>query len=76
MTSILIRDLDSSVVLPPREICEVELNLIPPVVESHGHRADEGFNSGCGLVIGGSEPSPHILVVQNLQTNQNTHFRT
>lgn len=49
-----------------REIRQVELDLIPAFVQPHGHRADEGLHSGCALVVGGSEPSPHVLVVQHL----------
>ena len=39
----------------PGEIRQVELNLIPSFIESHGHGADEWLDSGGGLVVGGSE---------------------
>ena len=48
------------------EIRQVELNLIPAFIESHGHGTDEGLDSGCGLVVGGSEPTSNTLVVQDL----------
>lgn len=48
------------------EVREVELDLIPALVQSHGHGTDEGLDSGSGLVVGGSESSPDALVVQNL----------
>jgi len=48
------------------EVRQVELNLIPSLVESHGHRADEGLNSSRGLVVRGSESTTHLLVVENL----------
>merc|ERR1719336_976073 len=50
----------------PREVRQVELNLVPPVVQTHRHRADEGFHPGCGLVVGSSESSSDILVVKDL----------
>ena len=34
---------------PPRVVRQVELNLIPAFVESHGHGADEWFYSCCTL---------------------------
>ena len=53
-------------VRPPGEVCQVELDLVPALVQSHGHGADEGLDSGGGLVVAGSEPPPHILIIQNL----------
>ena len=50
----------------PREIGQVELNLVPSLVESHGHGTDEGFDPGSRLVVGGSESTPHALVVEDL----------
>jgi hypothetical protein len=51
---------------PAREVRKVELNLVPPLIETHGHGADEGLHAGRGLIIGGAEPPPHILVVEHL----------
>jgi hypothetical protein len=48
------------------EVRQVELNLIPALVESHGHGADEGLDAGCALVVGGAEATAHVLVVQDL----------
>ena len=53
-------------VCSPCEVTQVELDLVPAFVQTHGHGADEWFDSGCGLVVGGSESPPHILVVQHL----------
>jgi hypothetical protein len=36
-------------VRPPSEVGQVELNLIPAVVEPHGHGANEGLHSCCRL---------------------------
>ena len=53
-------------VCPASEIGEVELDLVPSLIESHGHGADEGFDSGGGLVIGGSESPADIFIVEDL----------
>ena len=31
------------------EVGQVELDLVPALVESHRHRADERFHTSCGL---------------------------
>ena len=48
------------------KICQVELNLVPSLIQPHGHRADERLDPGGGLIVARSEPSPHVLVVQDL----------
>ena len=48
------------------EIRQVELNLIPSLIESHGHGTDKGLDSGGRLVVGGSEPTSDTLVIQDL----------
>jgi len=55
-----------SSVSPACKIGQVELNLVPALIEPHGHRADEGLHSSGGLVVAGPESPPHILVIQNL----------
>ena len=50
----------------PCEVRQVELDLIPALVQSHRHRADERLHSGGGLVVAGSESSPHILIIEDL----------
>ena len=50
----------------PGEIRQVELNLVPALIESHGHGADEGLDTGGGLVVGGTESATHVLVIKNL----------
>jgi hypothetical protein len=50
----------------PGEIGQVELNLIPALIESHGHCADEWLHSGSGLVVGGSEPTSDTLIIEYL----------
>ena len=48
------------------EVREVELDLVPSFVESHGHRADERLHARRGLIIGRAEPAAHVLVIQHL----------
>jgi len=50
----------------PREVAQVELDLVPALVQPHGHGADEGLHARGGLVVAGAEPPAHILVVQHL----------
>lgn len=48
------------------EIRQVELNLIPALIESHGHCADEWLHSGGALVVRGSESTSNALVIEYL----------
>lgn len=48
------------------EIREVKLNLVPALIKSHGHGADERLDSGCALVVGSSESSADTLVIEHL----------
>ena len=50
----------------PGKVCQVELYLIPAVVQPHGHRADERLHPRGRLVVGSTEPPSHIFVIQNL----------
>jgi len=47
------------------EVRQVELDLVPSIVQPHGHGADEGLDSGCALVVAGTESPPYILVIKN-----------
>ena len=51
---------------PACEVGEVELDLVPALVEAHGHRADERLHAGSRLVVRCAEPAAHALVVQHL----------
>lgn len=57
------------------EVRQVELNLIPTLVESHGHRANEWLHSGGALVVRCSESSPHILVIEHLHFESEVFFQ-
>ena len=48
------------------EVGQVKLDLVPALIETHGHRADERLDTRCRLVIGGTEASAHVLVIQHL----------
>ena len=48
------------------EVGQVKLDLIPTLIESHWHRADERLDSGCALVVGSSESSADTLVIEHL----------
>ena len=56
------------------EIRQVELNLIPSLVKSHRHCADEWLDSGGALVVGGSESSSHTLVIEHLDLESEVLF--
>ena len=51
---------------PSCEIRKVELDLVPALVKTHRHCADEGLHPCGALVIACTEASPHVLVVQYL----------
>ena len=48
------------------EVRQVELNLVPSLVQSHGHCADEGLHSCRRLVIRCAESPADVLVVEDL----------
>ena len=48
------------------EIRQVELNLVPALVETHGHGADEGLDTGGRLIVRGTESPAHVLVIEDL----------
>ena len=50
-------------VSPPRKIRKIELDLIPALIEPHGHGADEGFDSGGGLIVGSPEAPSYVFIV-------------
>ena len=48
------------------KVRQVELDLVPAVVESHGHGANERLDARRALVVARAEASPHVLVVEHL----------
>lgn len=55
-----------STIGPSCEIGQVELNLIPALIKSHGHCANEWLDSGSRLIVGGSESTSNALVIEYL----------
>lgn len=48
------------------EIRQVELDLVPALIEPHGHGADEGLDSRCALVVRRAESTSNVLVIEYL----------
>ena len=48
------------------KVTQVELNLIPALIESHRHGADERLHSGRALVVRGTESASNVLVIEDL----------
>lgn len=61
-------------VSPAREVGQVELNLVPPFVQSHWHGANERLHSRRGLVIRCTESSAHVLIVEDLDFEREVLF--
>lgn len=55
-----------SAICSPGEVGQVKLNLVPALIQSHGHCANERLHTGCALIIAGTEPSLNVFVVKNL----------
>lgn len=49
-----------------RKVGQVELDLVPALVQSHRHRADERLDAGRRLVVARPEAPSHVLVVEDL----------
>lgn len=63
-----------SAIRPSGEVRQIELNLIPAVVEPHWHGADERLHSRRTLIVTGAESSSHVLIVQHLHTQITQHY--
>merc|ERR1712078_595644 len=48
-----------------RKVRQVELDLIPSLVKTHRHSADERLHPRRRLVVGGTEPPTNVLVIKN-----------
>jgi hypothetical protein len=48
------------------EVGQVELDLIPAIIQPHRHCADERLDTRHRLVIGCSEPTSDVLIIQDL----------
>lgn len=59
----------------PCEVRQVELDLVPAVVQPHGHGADEGLHPCGALVVTGSESPPHVFIIQYLMQDKGAALR-
>lgn len=57
------------------EIGQVELNLVPAFIKSHGHGANERLDTGGGLIVRGAETSSHVLIIKNLDLEGEVFFK-
>jgi len=57
------------------EVWQVELNLIPAFVKSHGHSANEGFDTSGALIIWSTESSTNVLIVKYLDFESEILFQ-
>lgn len=48
---------------PPGEVRQIELNLVPAVIQSHGHGANKGFHSCRALIITCPKSPANIFVI-------------
>ena len=57
------------------EIRQIELNLIPAFIKSHGHGADERLDSSRRLVVRSSESTSNVLVIKYLDFKCEVFFQ-
>lgn len=62
-------------VCSPGEVRQVELNLVPAVVQPHRHGADERLHPRCALIVACPKPSPDVFIVQHLRGCEKTRGR-
>ena len=48
------------------EVTQVELNLIPTLIQTHWHSTDEWLDTGRRLIVRGAEATTNILIIQHL----------
>jgi len=60
---------------PASKVRKVELDLIPTLIESHGHGAYEWLYTSGGLVIRCSKSPSHVFVVQDLHFESEVFFK-
>ena len=49
-----------------REIGQVELDLVPALIETHGHGTDERLDTGGRLIVRCTEPTSNVLIIEHL----------
>ena len=49
------------------KIRQIELDLIPALVQPHRHGTDEGFNARRRLIVAGTKPAANVFIIQYLK---------
>jgi hypothetical protein len=49
-----------------REIGQVELDLVPALIKTHGHGTDERLDTGGRLIVRCAEPTSNVLIIEHL----------
>ena len=57
------------------KVAEVELDLVPPLVQTHRHCADKGLDSGGALVVRSPETTSNVFVVEDLHLEREVLFQ-
>jgi len=57
------------------EIGQVELNLVPALIESHRHGTDEWLHSCSRLIIRSSESSSNVFIIKDLDFEGEVFFQ-
>ena len=60
---------------PASEVWQVELDLIPSLIEPHGHGADEGLDPGRRLVVRSPKSSANVFVIKDLHFEGEVLFK-
>ena len=57
------------------EVGQVELDLVPALVQAHWHGADEGLHTSRRLVVRSAESASNVLVIENLHFESEVLFQ-
>ena len=58
-----------------RKVGQVELNLVPPFVETHRHRANERLDARRRLIVRGAKTPAHVFVVEHHDLKRKVLFQ-
>ena len=60
---------------PSREIRQVELNLVPTLIQSHGHSTNKRLYTSCWLIVRCAESPANVLIIKNLNFEGEVLFK-
>lgn len=63
-------------ICPPREVRKVELDLIPALIEPHGHGANEGLHPGGGLHAHNASATEVTIASESMAPLLNIYFNS